>query len=75
MVLDDSDRLGLIRPPPLILWGERDAFIPREVAERMAASVRRAELRVYPETGRLPHWEGPEWVTADIDAFVRAALR
>ncbi len=70
---DDEDQLGRIAAPTLLLWGERDALFPREEQERLAAAIPGAQLKVYPETGHALHWERPERVAADLDAFVREA--
>ncbi len=68
---DDSDRLGRITAPTLLIWGERDRFIPREEQEQLAAAVPDARLVVYPETGHAPHWERPERVAADLEEFMQ----
>ena len=73
MAADDVDRLGRIAAPTLLLWGERDALIPREDQEQLAATIPGARLIVYPETGHALHWERPERVVADLDAFLREA--
>ncbi len=39
--------------PTLILWGERDALLPREEQEWRAGAIPNATLRMYPETGHL----------------------
>jgi pimeloyl-ACP methyl ester carboxylesterase len=67
---DDTARLGEIGAPTLILWGERDAVLAREEQERRAAAIPDATLRVYPDTGHLVHWERPEWVVRDLEAFI-----
>jgi non-heme chloroperoxidase len=71
LAVDDTSRLGEIGAPTLILWGERDALLPREEQERRAAASPNATLRVYPETGHLAHWVRPEWVAQDLQAFIR----
>jgi pimeloyl-ACP methyl ester carboxylesterase len=71
LAVDDTSRLGEIGAPTLILWGERDALLPREEQERRAAAIPNATLRVYPETGHLAHWVRPEWVAQDLQAFIR----
>ena len=71
LAADDTARLGEIGAPTLILWGERDALVPREEQEWRAAAIPDAALKVYPETGHLAHWVRPEWVTRDLEAFVR----
>ena len=71
LTIDDTARLGEIGAPTLILWGERDAVLAREEQERRAAAIPDATLRVYPDTGHLVHWERPEWVARDLQAFIR----
>jgi non-heme chloroperoxidase len=72
---DDRPRLGEIGAPTLILWGERDAVLAREEQERRAAAIPNATLRVYPNTGHLVHWERPEWVVRDLEAFIEDTRR
>src|SRR5215218_2162992 len=57
--------------PTLILWGEQDPLFPREEQERLAAAISGATLRVYPETGHAVHWDRPEWVVRDLEAFMK----
>ena len=57
--------------PTLILWGEQDALFPREEQERLAAAIPDATLKVYPETGHAVHWERPERVVRDLEAFMK----
>ena len=59
-----------IEVPTLILWGEQDALFPREEQERLAAAIAGATLKVYPETGHAAHWERPERVVRDLEAFI-----
>jgi non-heme chloroperoxidase len=68
---DDTDRLGEIGAPTLILWGERDTLLPREEQERRAEAIRDATLQVYPDTGHAVAAERPEWVARDLEAFIR----
>ena len=71
LTADDTPRLGEISMPTLILWGERDAVLPREEQERRAAALPNATLRVYPDTGHAVAWERPEWVVRDLEEFMR----
>jgi non-heme chloroperoxidase len=57
--------------PTLILWGEQDPLFPREEQERLAAAIPAATLKVYPETGHAVHWDRPEWVVRDLEAFIK----
>jgi non-heme chloroperoxidase len=60
-----------INAPTLILWGEQDPLFPREEQERLAAAIPDATLKVYPETGHAVHWELPEQVVQDLEAFMK----
>jgi non-heme chloroperoxidase len=71
LAVDDTPRLGEIGAPTLILWGERDALLPRAEQERRAAAIPNATLKAYPETGHLAHWVRPAWVTRDLEAFMK----
>jgi pimeloyl-ACP methyl ester carboxylesterase len=64
---------GGIEAPALILWGDRDAFVPRQDQDALAAAIPRAELRVYEGTGHCPHWERPARTAADLAAFAAPA--
>ena len=57
--------------PTLVLWGEQDPLFPREEQERLAAAISGATFRVYPETGHAVHWDRPEWVVRDLEAFMK----
>jgi non-heme chloroperoxidase len=70
LAVDDTARLSEIDAPTLILWGERDALLPREEQERTAATIPDATLKVYPETGHVVAWERPEWVVRDLEDFM-----
>jgi non-heme chloroperoxidase len=70
LTVDDTTRLGEIDAPTLILWGERDAFLPREEQEWRAGTIPDATLKVYPDTGHAVAWERPEWVVRDLEAFI-----
>jgi non-heme chloroperoxidase len=72
LAVDDTARLGEIKAPTLILWGERDDLLPREEQERRAAAIPDATLRVYPDTGHAVAGERPEWVVRDLEAFMKA---
>jgi non-heme chloroperoxidase len=71
--IDDDYVLELreIEAPALILWGEQDALFPREEQERLAAAIPGATLKVYPESGHAAHWERPEEVVRDLEAFTK----
>ena len=68
---DHTARLGEINAPTLIVWGEQDAFFPREEQDRLASTIPNATLKVYPEIGHAVHWERPEQVVRDMEAFIK----
>jgi pimeloyl-ACP methyl ester carboxylesterase len=62
--------------PALLLWGERDAYVPRAEQDALRALIPGATLTTYPATGHAPHWERPAAVARDLTRFaarVRAA--
>ena len=54
--------------PTLVLWGERDPYLPAAFAERFGAGT----VRRYPDLGHWPHLEAPARVAADLDGFLAA---
>ena len=71
LAADSGDHLGRIAAPTLILGGEHDAIYPPENQQQLAAAIPGARVTIYPETGHTPHWERPERVAGELDAFVR----
>ncbi len=61
---------GTIAAPTLIVWGDRDVFVPREDQERLTAAIPNSRLVIYEGVGHVVHWEQPERVAADIEAFL-----
>src|SRR5919112_6657559 len=70
LTVDDTARLGEIDAPTLILWGERDVFLPREEQEWRSGAIPDARLKVYPDTGHAVAFERPEWVVRDLEEFI-----
>ncbi|HVG29358.1 MAG TPA: alpha/beta fold hydrolase [Pyrinomonadaceae bacterium] len=70
---DHTPRLDRIRTPTLILWGEQDALLRRGGQDTLLGALANADLKVYPETGHSPHWERPERVVRDLEAFIARA--
>ena len=61
--------LAGILVPTLLLWGDQDAFLPREDQQIILDAVHGARLLTYEGAGHVVHWEEPERVVADIAAF------
>jgi len=69
---DTTPDLARIAAPTLVLHGEHDDLIPLPNAERLAAGIPGAELRVYPGTGHMPHLERPGEFLRDLRGFLKA---
>jgi len=64
------DRLGEIRCPALIVWGELDRLVPLRDAAEFEWLIRDARKLVYEDTGHMVMLERPERFNADLRAFV-----
>ena len=73
-VLSD-DELRTLNVPLLILWGERDRFLPPAHAARAAALVPFAQCRIIPRAGHSPNWEAPAAVAESLNAFLPVGHR
>ncbi|HEY4344887.1 MAG TPA: alpha/beta hydrolase [Parvibaculum sp.] len=69
-----SEKLGQIRAPTLILWGDKDGLIPVENAHEFQKRISGAKVVIYPNVGHVPMEEVPEKSAADVDAFLATAL-
>ncbi len=67
---DLDGRLGEIKAPTLILWGEQDRWIPRAFGDRLAAGIPGAKLVTYAGAGHVPMEEIPEATARDVAAFL-----
>ena len=59
--------------PALLVWGDRDAFIPREVQDELVETLPDVRLRVYEGVGHALHWERPKRFAAEVAAFSRCS--
>jgi steroid delta-isomerase-like uncharacterized protein len=68
---DDSlEELHKIKAPTLIVWGDRDAILPRSDQETLAAAITGSRLLIYPDAGHAFYWEDPGRVALDLAAFI-----
>ena len=67
---DDRAELGRIRAPTLLLWGDADALVGRDMQDELAARIPHAESLVYPGVRHTPRWEDPSRFASDVAAFV-----
>lgn len=67
---DLDARLGELRAPVLLLWGERDRWIPLSFGQRFQAGIAGARLVTYADAGHVPMEELPEATAGDADRFL-----
>jgi non-heme chloroperoxidase len=72
LAYDDQIELGLIRAPTLLIWGDADALVSREMQDRLVTSIPGADLLVYPGIGHTPRWDDPARFSSDLATFARA---
>jgi pimeloyl-ACP methyl ester carboxylesterase len=63
-------QLTEIAVPTLLIWGDRDTFVPREEQDGLKAAIPGSRLAVYAGAGHSPHWEEPERFAKQLEAFV-----
>ncbi len=67
-------RLGAIRVPVLVVWGEADRMIPVEHGQAYAAGIPGARLLVIPRAGHLPQLETPGELVQAVQEFAAALV-
>ncbi len=67
-------RLGEIRVPTLILWGEEDGLIPVAYGHEYARLITGSKLIIYPDVGHIPMEEIAEQSAGDVRSFLETAV-
>lgn len=70
LTYDDLEELGRISAPTLLVWGDADDLVGRDMQDMLTARIRGADLVVYPGVGHTPRWEDPNRFANDVAAFV-----
>jgi len=60
-----------IEAPTLIIWGERDGFVPVSHGEAYHEGIARSELVIVPNSGHLSHVESAESCVQAMLKFLR----
>jgi len=68
----DAARIQRIRTPTLVLWGERDEWIPLEHGRRFHRAIAGSELVVVRGAGHVPMEEVPEETASSALRFIAA---
>lgn len=71
-ILTDDELRGLGQRT-LVLWGERDRFLPVDHGRRAARLVPRSDFHAIPDAGHSPNWEKPSAVVEHILSFLEPA--
>lgn len=66
----DPRRLGAIKVPTLIMWGEDDKLIPVSGADWFARAIPHSRKVIYPGIGHAPMMETPDRSAAEVDLFL-----
>ena len=67
-----TEQLRAIADRLLVVWGERDRFLPVADAQRATALAGCAEVRMIPRAGHSPNWENPEALLTVITEFLES---
>lgn len=75
LAYDDLDEIVNISAPVLLVWGDADGLVDRDMQTTLARRIRFAELMVYHGVGHTPRWEDPARFASDVSGFVERALQ
>ena len=73
--IDLTAELRGMTSPALLVYGDRDAFVPSDEQERLTAAIPRSHRLVYKGIGHAVHWDDPERFAAELAAFAAAQGR
>lgn len=75
LVHDDLDEIDRIAAPTLLVWGDADQLVSRDMQVVLASRIRGAELVVYDGIGHTPRWEDPGRFARDLVRFVEGTAQ
>jgi pimeloyl-ACP methyl ester carboxylesterase len=62
--------IGKLRTPVKVVWGEKDAYIKKEMGVEFAEKIN-ADIRILPDVGHYAHLQSPELAIEEIRASFR----
>ena len=66
-----AKRIGDIRQPTLILWGQHDKLFAPEVGEDLHRRITGSRFTLIPDAGHIPQWERPGQVNQLMLEFLK----
>jgi pimeloyl-ACP methyl ester carboxylesterase len=66
-----AKRIGEIKHPTLIVWGEEDRVFPIAVGEDLQQTIKGSVFVRIPKAGHIPQWERPDLVNMAMIKFLR----
>jgi pimeloyl-ACP methyl ester carboxylesterase len=66
---DDLAELDHLHAPTLLVWGDADTLVSRDVQDELERHLPRTERIEYAGVGHTPRWEVPARFAADVAAF------
>jgi non-heme chloroperoxidase len=61
---DVPENLEAIRTPTLLLWGDRDPFVPKGDQDVLQRGIAASTLHTFEGLGHSPHWDRPNLVAS-----------
>jgi non-heme chloroperoxidase len=68
---DDLHQLRRIAAPALLIWGDADQLVGREMQNVLKAGIAHADLVVYQGAGHTPRWDNPSKFASDTASLVK----
>jgi len=69
-----GDRIKYISKPTMLMWGEKDRWVPVDLLKRWVHDMPHAVVRRYPGLGHVPMEEQPRVTAKDADQFLSSQL-
>jgi pimeloyl-ACP methyl ester carboxylesterase len=64
-----AEELSALADRTLVIWGEKDRFLPAPRVRCAAALAAGVQLRMIPGVGHSPNWEAPDEVLEMMSSF------
>lgn len=75
LVYDDTAFLASISAPVLLVWGDADSLVPKQMQDELLVLLPLVALHTYIGVGHTPRWEQPDRFAGDVEAFASQVLR